>query len=280
MSTILSAAFLALGILLAGSLPWGVLANTNQRVAITWPWAAVLMAIYLAAYWQAIRGKWLFRDLETQCRALVRANAVPLKLWPLALISGLLGFAALLAFLAVMARLVEMPASEAIAMPAEMPFFTAFTLLAMQSVVAGVTEEAAFRGYMQSMIAQQYGLTIAIITNGIWFGLLHFSSHPDHVLMMLPYYVAVATVYGVLTWATNSILPALVLHVVGDVVVLTRWWIVGLPEWQLTVQPLSPVGTNGIDIHFITAMTLLLVFSVLYTLGCNHLRRISRRSLV
>ena len=34
---------------------------------------------------------------------------------------------------------------------------------------------------------------------------------------MLPYYVAVTAVYGGITAAANSILPALVLHTVGDV---------------------------------------------------------------
>ena len=56
------------------------------------------------------------------------------------------------------------------------------------------------------------------------------SSHPRDVLLMLPYYVAVSAVYGGLTWAADSILPALVLHSAGDVVVLTRWWAIGRPE--------------------------------------------------
>jgi membrane protease YdiL (CAAX protease family) len=121
-----------------------------------------------------------------------------------------------------------------------MPVLTAFLLLAMQSVVAGVSEEAAFRGYMQSMVERRFGVTVAVLANGTLFGLLHFGNHPGDVLLMLPYYVAVSAVYGGLTWAADSILPALVLHSVGDIVVLTRWWLTGRPEWQVgaTVQPL------------------------------------------
>jgi membrane protease YdiL (CAAX protease family) len=52
------------------------------------------------------------------------------------------------------------------------------TSLTMASVVAGVTEEAAFRGYMQTRIERQYGLLIAILVNGVMFGLLHFPNHP------------------------------------------------------------------------------------------------------
>jgi membrane protease YdiL (CAAX protease family) len=141
------------------------------------------------------------------------------------LAAGLLGFGALLAFLGLMARLVSLPSSTPITSPPEMPLVTAFLLLAMASVVAGVTEEAAFRGYMQSMIERHYGVTVAILANGTLFGLLHFGNHPSDVLLMLPYYIAVSAVYGGLTWAADSILPALVLHCAGDIVVLTRWWL-------------------------------------------------------
>lgn len=68
-----------------------------------------------------------------------------------------------------------------------MPILTGFLLLAMQSIVAGITEEAAFRGYMQSMIEERHGIVIAIVVNGVFFGLLHFSNHPADVLLMLPY---------------------------------------------------------------------------------------------
>jgi hypothetical protein len=120
----------------------------------------------------------------------------------------------------------------------------------MASVVAGVTEEAAFRGYMQGPIERRYGLGVAVLVTGTLFGLLHFPTHPADVLWMLPYYIAVSAVYGGLTWAANSILPALVLHAAGDVVVLARWWLTGRPEWQ--IGPVLPplVWDSGIDLQF------------------------------
>jgi membrane protease YdiL (CAAX protease family) len=163
----------------------------------------------------------------------------------------LVGFAALIALLVIAARLVQLPASSPITTPPEMPVVTVVLLLTMQSIVAGITEEAAFRGYMQSMIERHYGVVIAILVNGILFGLLHFSSHPRDVLLMLPYYVAVSAVYGGLTWAADSILPALVLHSLGDVVVLTRWWATGQPEWQLAGVAPRLVSEHGIDSSFV-----------------------------
>ena len=270
MPVILSAAFLALGVLLAGSLPWGVLTYANQRYASQWPWAVPVMMLYLGIYWQVVRGRWAPRDWSDDARVLVRANPLSVRLWPLALGAGLTGFLALLAMLSVMARLVAMPAGTAITMPVDMPVATVLMLLAMQSVVAGVTEETAFRGYMQSLVEQRFGLMAAILANGTWFGLLHFSSHPGAVLLMLPYYIAVAAVYGGLTWATNSILPAMLLHVIGDVVVLWRWWVTSLPEWQLTDTPLPLLASSGVDREFMLAVVLTGLFSGI-TLVCYRL---------
>lgn len=71
---------------------------------------------------------------------------------------------------------------------------------------------------------------------------------------MLPYYVAVSVMYGGLTWATGSILPAVVLHSVGDIVVLTRWWLTGRPEWQLTAVAPPLVWERGPDAAFAAAV--------------------------
>jgi membrane protease YdiL (CAAX protease family) len=51
-------------------------------------------------------------------------------------------------------------------LPTEMPAITAFLLLVMAAVVAGVTEEAGFRGYMLEPIERRYGLLPAILVTG------------------------------------------------------------------------------------------------------------------
>jgi hypothetical protein len=157
-----------------------------------------------------------------------------------------------------------------------MPFATAFALLVMGSIVAGVTEEAAFRGYMQGPIERRYGLAVAVLVNGVLFGLLHFPTHAADVLWMLPYYVAVSAVYGGLTWAANSILPALVLHAAGDVVVLTRWWLTGRPEWQIGAAPRTLVWETGIDAHFVMfgVASLALIAAVVAAYRALHRMRV------
>jgi len=275
-NVIARAALSGVAVLLAGSLPWGfLLAPANLRFGVTIPWAILPMAACLWAYWTFIRGDWGPSDTAASRRLNLRANALSGTAWGMSLIAGMLGFAALFAFLAVMARLVSLPASAGIPTPENMPPITAFLLLTMASIVAGVTEESAFRGYMQGPIERRYGLLPAILVNGIAFGLLHFPNHPGDVLLMLPYYIAVSAVYGGLTWAANSILPALVMHSGGDVWSLGRLWLTGRPEWQLSSAPAPLVRDTGIDAGLLVAGAALVGLTVLTIWTYASLRRLS-----
>lgn len=249
MTTVLMASGAAILVLLTGSVPWAVLGNWNQRVGLLVPWSIVPMTIYLGAYFGFIDGRWMAAGSERR-RANLRAYRLPGSVWLAALPAGLLGIGAILALLVVISRLVHLPVGTPLTTPTGMPGATMFALLTMQSVVAGVTEESAFRGYMQSIVGRRFGVVVAVIANGVLFGLLHFPNHPGDVLLMLPYYVAVSAMYGGLTWATGSILPALVLHSVGDSVVLTRWWLTGRPEWQLNAVAPPLVWDSGVDASF------------------------------
>ena len=244
------------------------------------PWAVVPMSAYLWAYWKFIRGDFASPDCADRYRSTLRANRLSGDVWVAALLSGLLGFGALLAFVAVLARLVALPASAPLTTPSGMPPLTAFLLLTMASVVAGVTEEAAFRGYMQTPIERRYGLAPAILINGTMFGLLHFPNHPDAVLTMLPYYIAVAAVYGGLTWAANSILPALVLHAGGDVWSLGRLWVTGRPEWQLSTSQPTLVRDTGVDAGLVIAVASLLALSGLTIAAYRSVRRLRVASII
>lgn len=252
MSTILAAIGIGVLVLLAGNMPPNALSAWNFRIGTAVPWAVVPAALYLWAYWRFIGGRWGAAASAVTRQRNLRANTLSVRVWAASLAAGLVGFGALVALLAFAARFVPLPASSPIVTPPDMPAVTALALIAMASIVAGVTEEAAFRGYMQSPIERRYGLAAAILVNGTFFGLLHFPNHPADVLWMLPYYIAVSAVYGGLTWAANSILPALVLHAAADVVVLTRWWLTGRPEWQIGPAPLPLVSETGIDWQFVS----------------------------
>lgn len=120
-------------------------------------------------------------------------------------------------------------------------------------------EEAAFRGYMQGPIERRHGAIIALLLNGVVFGALHFTHHPAAVLAMLPYYVAITLIFGGFAWATNSIVPGLVMHTLGDVFSLTRLWATGKPEWEQTSVTVPLIWESGPDGSFWAALAALVL---------------------
>ena len=280
MTTIITAVVVGVAVLIGGNLPWagfgpvGGLYALNLRRGSAVPWAILPMLLYLWAYWGFIGGRWGAANDAANRRASLRANPLTPAVWGASLVAGGLGFGALIALLALAARLVRLPASGPMVTPADMPVLTAVLLLVMQSVVAGVSEEAAFRGYMQSPIERRYGVAVAVLASGVTFGALHFGNHPGDVLLMLPYYVAVSAVYGGLTWAADSILPAVVLHSAGDVAVLTRWWATGRPEWQIGATPPSSVWAHGVDTSFVLTAVVTVVLAGLTVQAYRALRKL------
>ena len=235
----------------AGVLPWVFFVTWNQKLLMSVPWAVLPTALYLWLFWRYLQGAGWPRSTADARRTGLRANRLSGDVWGMALVAGVLGFAALLPLLGVLSRLVRLPAeSQPIVLPPQMPFVTVWLLLVMASVVAGVVEEAAFRGYMQGAIERRHGPVVAILATGALFGLGHVTHHPDAILPMMPFYLAVAAIYGGLAYLTNSILPGLVLHAGGDVFSLTRLWATGQPEWQTASTPPQLIWETGTDATF------------------------------
>jgi membrane protease YdiL (CAAX protease family) len=244
----------------AGLLPWVFFVTWNQKLLVRVPWALVPTALYLWLFWRYLQGAGWPHSTVAARREGLRANQLSGDVWGLALFAGILGLTALLPFLGVLSRVVRLPAeAQPIALPPEMPFLTIFLLLVMASIVAGVVEEAAFRGYMQGPIERRHGPVAAILATGALFGLAHITHHPASVLPMMPFYLIVAAVYGGLAYATNSILPGLVLHAGGDVFSLTRLWATGQPEWQMSATPPALIWETGPDAAFWGYLTAFMV---------------------
>jgi hypothetical protein len=130
------------------------------------------------------------------------------------------------------------------------------SLLLMAAPVAGIVEEAAFRGYMQGPIERRYGPGVAILVTGTMFAVAHLDFTP----VLWPYYVAVAAIYGTVTYLTNSILPAVVLHTLGNVYSSLDLLRHGKAEWQAPAGPATLIWTTGADASFrITVAALLAV---------------------
>jgi membrane protease YdiL (CAAX protease family) len=119
----------------------------------------------------------------------------------------------------------------------------------MISLVAGLVEEAAFRGYMQVPLEKKYGPAFAIIVVGIMFGLAHFT-HANMSLLMMPLFIVSSVIYGLLAYISKSIIPGIILHGFGDALELMLIWLAGVTL------------TSGIKDHFI-----IIVFAVVFLIA-------------
>ena len=247
---VVRAVVIGLAVGLVGTVTWSRLVAANTRYLSSVPWAAALMAPILVAYWfYFVRGRgWPDRTAGAR-RLGGRANRVPDHLWGPALGAGALGLVATLLLQGVLARMIVLPQQQDLD-PSQYPGITVFAWLAMSAAVSGVVEETAFRGYMQGAIERRHGLTTAILVTGSLFGFRHFNQ-PEVGIVLLPFYLAVAAVYGLLAAATNSTLPGMVLHAGGNLFSAFSFFLQGRSEWELTPSPEPTIWQGGLDASFL-----------------------------
>ena len=202
MDVVLRAVLIGMAVVMAGTIPRNVAFAANLRHLSGVPWAVPLVAVYLWFFWRYLEGAGPPESTSQERRESLRAQPVSGRQWAWGLTAGGLGIVALVLALRVANRMVALP-PQSLAELAHAPHTTAIALLLMAAPVAGIVEEAAFRGYMQGPIERRYGLLVAIPITGTMFALAHL----DFTLVLWPYYVAVAALYGTVTSMTGSILP-------------------------------------------------------------------------
>jgi membrane protease YdiL (CAAX protease family) len=245
----------------AGTIPWAMLVAANMRHAARLPWAVLVMAVYLWLFWRWARGAGWPQSTSAFRRTNARANPVPELAWGPALLAGMLGLVSILLLQGVLGRLVELPQQGGLDI-SKYPFATVLMSVAMSAVVAGVVEETSFRGYLQRPIERRHGPLAAILVSGSLFGLIHFT-HPEVGVVLLPYYLAVAAVYGMLAYLTDSTFPSMVLHTGGNIFSALDLFQRGRSEWQLTTAPSPLIWQTGPDAAFLGNLAALVVVSAL-----------------
>lgn len=229
---ILQAVGVGILVLLAGTIPRNLLFLANLSFIKQAPWAAPVAAVGLWFFWKYLKGWGPPESTASWRRTELRARRLPGRVWRWALISGALGIVVLVLLLRIMNRLVLLPEQQLPPELRDVPSWTVITLLLMAAPIAGVVEEAAFRGYMQGPIERRCGLPLAIIISGTMFALVHL----DFTWVLWPYYMAVAALYGTITYMTQSILPSIVLHTAGNLYSNFDLWMSGHAEWQASAS--------------------------------------------
>jgi membrane protease YdiL (CAAX protease family) len=251
---VLLAVFVGMVVVAAGTIPRNVLFFANLRYHASVPWAVPVSAIFLWFFWRYLDGAGPPASTAQQRRLSLRANRISARAWIWSLVAGGLGIVALVLALRVANRLVVLPQQQVPDL-SHIPRLTVWALLLMGAPIAGVVAEAAFRGYMQGPIERRYGLAIAILITGTMFAVAHLDFTP----ILWPYYVAVAAIYGSVTYLTNSILPAIVLHTCGNIYSNSVLLVSGKAEWQAAAGPAALIWRTGADRQFRTSTIALVV---------------------
>lgn len=200
---------------------WGGLIQSNLRYWPRLPWATVIMALFLVSYWKFLKGRGWPRSTAAARRAGLRAESLSSSVWRWSLVAGGLGLAASIVLFILSHRLMRWP-QPAHSDLSHIPFITLLPSLLMSAVVAGVSEEAGYRGYLQGPLERRYGPAMGIAITSIIFGLAHLGH--GAFLPAILFDIGWGALYGLLTYRTGSILPAIVLHSSADALEFVAAW--------------------------------------------------------
>lgn len=206
---------MGLAIVAVGTPSWVVMIRLNMRHQPDLPWAALATGCLLTVMLVWLSGRGWPRRTSAFRRFHLRLWRPEPAAWSGDNRAAIVGLVAALVGLNVV--WVLMGAAGATVDPRAFPPTTAtrFSVLLMGPLVAGVVEEAAFRGYMQSHL-KRIGPTFAIVVTSVVFTLLHGSHGLAYLLSVAPGFFVASLVYGYLALKSGSILPGMALHFAGD----------------------------------------------------------------
>ncbi len=260
------AAVLAYFIALAGQGIWTGMLTLNLASTPAVPWSVPIMAVVLWGIWQYLNGwGWPRRTAETR-RSSLRASRLPGEVLGWAVLAGGLSITALAGYWMVMAKLVRMP-GNGLANGSNIPALTTVLAIAMGSLVSPILEQAGFFGYGQSFLERRFPKIAAVLIIAVFYA---FGPHPPAggvVWPRLVFYFLTGLTFSTLAYITQSILPGLIVHILGILAFFTLVW------------PYDPsrvlVSQGGLDANFYAYLLQGILFTVLAILAFRKLRRTS-----
>jgi len=236
------------------------------------PWLLPATGAWLWMLWRYLSGAGWPRATREARRRDLRAPSLPGRVWCWSLLAGGLGLISVVGLCLLNIRLAGIPRDAfklSIDFSAYSPWMVVSILLAY-SVVAGVAEEAGFRGYMLSQIQRRHGWIVATGITGLMFFFAHYVSHAYATFALLPFFLSVSTLHARLVYLTGSIRPSIVLHAAFDFVVIPfAYGLIG-------TFPISSVRKTGVDSSFLTEVVLTVVFGILAVPAFRKLAVVAR----
>ena len=212
------------------------------------PWSAVVMGGILWLYWKYFSGSWWPRSTAEARSQNFRAVKLSPAVWKWSLAGTFLFVVILQSATVLTFRLIEFPAEASADYGLDaLPVWVAWITIIMASLVAGVCEEIGFRGYIQVPLEERYGPVVGITIVSIMFTVFHLNQAWAQPVLFQVF--AISVLFGILAFASGSLIPSIVGHTIMDIFNFAFWWtnLAGDFEW-LTI------AVTGIDPLFVTAV--------------------------
>lgn len=259
---VLSALFLGFAIALGGNFIWSLLLAVNLGASASVPWAPALMVALLALGWIYLGGAGPPKSSQARRRQLLPQAPLSFFRWTFGLLASLGVLTGFVCALLIAYRFLPIPIQPLPPMVQSAPLL-ALIYFGAASLVAGMAEEAGFRGYMQSGLDMAVGKTASTIIVAAAFAALH-AGNPEF-LYLLPLYVGVSLALSALVRATGSLWPGVVAHACADfasyalllyvgAAALTQPASISAPDHALLV--VTGIGAAGLVIALIGFITL------------------------
>lgn len=253
---------------IAGSLAW-----TAILIVIPAPWSLVVTFVMLWAYLKYTSGSGWPASTSQSRKTYFRALRLPMPVLVWSIVAALLSVVVFQSSLVIAFRLTGFPA-EKWALAADFstfPVWQVWLFILTAALVAAITEEVGFRGYMQVPLERRYHPAVSILIVSVVFVVAHLNqAWAGGVLIVL---FAISVMWGVLALAAGSLIPVIIAHFVTDIFNFSYWWtdVAGTFDRR-------PIGETGIDGH-IVVWIILFALSLTAFVRAVCITRIVRRKI-
>jgi membrane protease YdiL (CAAX protease family) len=223
------------------------------------PWALPVTMAMAWLYWRYLSGYGAPAFSAESRRRMTRTDTSTTYSPRLVALYLACGLVMLLSFRLLMPSLMEVRPPDLSINPRDFSLLTAIGFIGSVALTAGLVEEVALRGYAQRLLEEKYGLMPAILVVSGMFWAAHLN-HDYMTFAHVPFYILVSATLGVVVYLTKSLVPAIIIHIVADLILLPaygyRW-----PQIVGEMVTATPVWRTGTTPEFLIVAALFLVAS-------------------
>ena len=222
------------------------------------PWSIAVMGGVLWLYWKYFSGSWWPRATAEARRNNFRTGKLSPAVWKWGLVGAFLFVVVFQSGAVLTLRILEFPAEASAEYGLDaLPAWEAWIIIVMASLVAGICEETGFRGYMQVPLEERYGPAVGITIVSIVFLVFHL--HQAWAQPVLFQIFAASVLWGILAYASGSLIPSIIGHTIMDIINFSFWWSDLAGKFEI-----QTIAETGIDIHFITTVLIFVASLALF----------------